>query len=86
DLANLTDNAGASGSNIGSTLANLLDADADSASSLANIASKIEGKFKSKAYTGQKIKISYSAAAGKTYVWVKTAQPKDGAKTTVVSD
>lgn len=86
NLANLTDNAGASGSNIGSTLANLLDADADSASSLANIASKIEGKFKSKAYTGQHIQISYSASTGKTYVWVKTAQPKDGAKTTVVSD
>lgn len=83
-LTGLTDNSGASGSNVGSTLANLLDADKSAASDLSGIEQKITAKFKSKAYTGQHINVSYAASTGKTYVWVGTM--KEGSKTTVVSD
>lgn len=83
-LSGLTDNSGVSGSNIGSTLAGLLSADADSATSLAAIESNVKTKFKSKKFNGSEIMVSYDEKQGQTWVYVGT--PKDGAKTTVVSD
>ncbi len=83
-LGALTDNAGVTGSNIGTTLAGLLSTDADNATSLAAIEANITAKFKSKKFTGQSIMVSYNCSTGKTWVYVGTA--KDGAKTTVVSD
>lgn len=83
-LEALTDNAGATGSNVGSTLAGLLSAESDTATSLTPIASNIKTKFKSKKFHGSDISVSYNATSGKTYVYVGAM--KDGAKTTVVSD
>lgn len=81
----MTDNAGASGSNIGSNLANLLEADATQAS-LSSIETKIVGKFKSKKFKAASgITISYDATNGKTWVFVGSSA-KDGDKSTVVSD
>lgn len=84
-LSALNDNDGCSGSNVGSTLAGLLSADADSATSLAAIQTNITKKFKSKKFIGQNIMVSYDGVNGKTYVYVGTTA-KEGAKTTVVSD